>query len=100
MSIMTSTSADQKEVTIYVQGRFDFSLVQDFRNAYSDKDPHAIYTIDLAKTDYLDSSALGMLIHLWKFTGENKNNVRIINSNEEIRKIFDITHFDKNFTIV
>ena len=100
MSVTTSQSPDKTQVTIKISGRFDFSLVQEFRNAYRDKNPGAEYTVDLADTNYLDSSALGMLIHLWKFANQDKTRIRIINSNPDIKKIFDITHFNRNFTIL
>ena len=100
MTVTTSLSPDKSQVTIKISGRFDFSLVQDFRNAYRDKDPGANFTVDLANTNYLDSSALGMLIHLWKFAGQDKTRVKIINSNPDIKKVFDITHFNRNFTIL
>ena len=96
---MTTQSPDKQETTIKVSGRFDYDIVQDFRKAYTDKDPNNQFIVDLSETNYLDSSALGMLIHLWKFTGQDRNKIQIINCNAEIKKIFDITHFERNFII-
>ena len=38
MGITTSATDDGKSVTIKVDGRFDFSVHKDFRNAYKDYD--------------------------------------------------------------
>lgn len=100
MSIFTKVSDDKKIITIQVRGRFDFNLVQDFRNAYRLADqPKASYVIDLADTDYMDSSGLGMLLHLWKFAGGADSRIEIVNCRPGVRKIFEITHFDKKFKI-
>jgi anti-anti-sigma factor len=100
MSVSTQVSDDKGTVTIKVNGRFDFNVVQDFRNAYRAADaPSASYVIDLGETDYMDSSALGMLLHLWKFAGSGDSRIRIVNCRPGVRKIFEITHFDKKFVI-
>ena len=47
----------------------------------------------------MDSSALGMLLamqlHLNKLDGE----IHIINANNEVGRILEITHFDQKFSI-
>jgi hypothetical protein len=59
MAITSTVSPDGNQVTIYIQGRFDFSSHQDFRSAYEKltKVPSQ-YRVDLQGTTYLDSSAL------------------------------------------
>jgi anti-anti-sigma factor len=100
MTISTTTSHDGNTITIRVKGRFDFNLVQDFRCAYQEqKKPTANYVIDLADTDYMDSAALGMLLHLWRFAGGEKARVKVINCRPGVRKIFEITHFDKKIEV-
>lgn len=100
MNVTSDISDDKNTITIRVRGRFDFNLVQDFRNAYRILDkPNANYIIDLAETDYMDSSALGMLLHLWKFAGGAQSRIQIVNCRPGVRKIFEITHFDKKFKI-
>ena len=65
MSVGANLSADGRELTITIQGRFDFSAHQEFRAAYEKlaSKPEA-YVIDLGEATYLDSSALGMLLLL------------------------------------
>ena len=69
MAITANSSADGQELTIYVEGRFDFGAHQEFRDAYEriDSSPRR-YVVDLKNTTYLDSSALGMLLLLRDLT--------------------------------
>ncbi len=96
MSIAVSKSDDGKNVTIKVDGRFDFSVHKDFRNAYKDYDGKVNFKVNLSTTEYLDSSALGMLLLLKK---HSDNNVVIDKPNEEVRRVLTIANFDKVFTI-
>ncbi len=100
MSINASTSADNKEAILKISGRFDFSLHNEFRNAYKDIVVTAgTYTVDLGQTEYLDSSALGMLLLLKEYAEANSSTVKITNANSEIREILNIASFDKLFTL-
>ena len=67
MSLSRSTSADGAILTVQIKGKFDFNLVQSFRQAYADlNDNIDKVVIDLRETDYMDSSALGMLLNMKK----------------------------------
>lgn len=95
MGIETSVSEDGKTITINVNGRFDFSVHKDFRNAYKDHEPNTSYRVNLSSTDYLDSSALGMLLLLKKHADSN---VVIEKPNEEVKRVLTIANFDKVFS--
>src|SRR5271163_1141761 len=100
MTITASPSADGSELTITIKGRFDFSSLQQFRNAYEKVEPKPkAYVIDLKESDYLDSSALGMLLALRDHGGGDEANIRIINSNVDIKKILVITKLDELFKV-
>ena len=100
MSINAFLSPAGEELTIEVEGRFDFVFHQDFRNAYEnlDKAPDR-YIIDLKATTYVDSSALGMLLLLRDFAGGDDANITVINSNDDVKKILLISKFDQLFNI-
>ncbi len=89
------------EVTITLEETFDFNCVEEFRKAYEGVRPGSCkaLVIDLRRTHYMDSSALGMLINMQKFWQGRCEVFRIINTNPQIRKIFTISRFDKKFTI-
>jgi len=100
MVIKSSVSSDGRELTISVEGRFDFNSSELFRNAYKDcqyQPKH--YVIDLARSDYLDSSALGMLLALRDHAKGDGSDIRIVNCPADIKKIFSITKLDGLFTI-
>ena len=100
MAITSTISADGAQVTIFIQGRFDFSSHQEFRAAY-EKLPKAPaqFRVDLQGTSYLDSSALGMLLLLRDFAGGDKASIEIINCSSDVKKILTISNFEQLFTI-
>jgi HptB-dependent secretion and biofilm anti anti-sigma factor len=100
MGVNTKLDSDKKTLYIDVSGRFDFGIHQQFRNA-TEIAGQGVKTIELnlEKTDYLDSSALGMLLVLRDKIGENKNSILIKNIKPEVRKILEIANFDKLFTL-
>lgn len=100
MAITSTVSADGSQLTIYIQGRFDFSSHQDFRNAYEklSKSPSR-FRVDLQGTSYLDSSALGMLLLLRDYAGGERAEIEIVNCSQDVKKILLISNFEQLFTI-
>ncbi|HRL93305.1 MAG: STAS domain-containing protein [Pseudomonas sp.] len=100
MAISTQLSADGQELTIAIQGRFDFGAHQAFRDAYErvDGTPKR-YQVDLQGTTYLDSSALGMLLLLRDHAGGDHAQIRLLNCNGDVRKILAISNFEQLFQI-
>ena len=99
MSITTSKSADGGVLTIRIQGRFDFSSHQEFRDSYENNENVKEYLIDMKETTYLDSSALGMLLLLRDFAGGDHANVSSANCNSDVKKILTISNFEQLFAI-
>ncbi len=100
MSIQTHRDDDGLSLVISIDGRFDFSTHQAFRNAYEHSDP-AIqkYIVDLSETTYLDSSALGMLLLLRDYAGGDNACISIENCNNDVRRILSISNFEQLFAI-
>lgn len=99
-NISTSLTSDSSCLKIDVQGRFDFNLYKDFKEAYENlPDTVSTFIVDLYGTDYIDSSALGMLLVLRESVGGEDSNIRITGCNDEIRKILSISNFQKLFEI-
>jgi len=98
MSIATSVNGNG--LTVQVEGRFDFSAHQEFRDAYEKtEDSVKNYVIDMSRATYLDSSALGMLLLLRDHAGGDSANVRITKCNQDVKKILTISNFEQLFTI-
>jgi anti-anti-sigma factor len=99
MSI-TTTSGAGGQLIIKIQGRFDFSVHQDFKNAYeSPVNKSNIFDVDMSDTTYLDSSALGMLLLLRDYAGGDTSNISITNCSTDIQKILKISNFEQLFKI-
>lgn len=101
MSIQTHLSADGSALTIAVRGRFDFNAHHDFRSAYVDSQPvPKRFCVDLTDTFVVDSAALGMLLLLRDHANSHKSTVCIMNANETVSEILDISCFDRLFEIL
>ena len=100
MSINTQISQNGKELIIAIQGRFDFTTLQNFRHAYEtvEFNPDA-YIVDLKGSDYLDSSALGMLLSLRDFAGGDTAKIKILNCNSTIKRLLTITKLNELFKV-
>jgi anti-anti-sigma factor len=99
MSVTSERSEDGKQLTIRVRERFDFSAHQDFRSAYEDVPGDSRFVVDLQGANYLDSSALGMLLLLRDHAGGERADVQLINCSDAVRRILDISNFSKLFVI-
>ncbi|MDH5358655.1 MAG: STAS domain-containing protein [Gammaproteobacteria bacterium] len=94
-----STNTDGKKQIIKIAGRFDFSVQGEFRSAYEHVPANSQFVIDFTKVEYMDSSALGMLLLLRDYAGGNSANIELINCRPEIGNILEISNFHKLFTI-
>lgn len=99
MTIETNLDTKKQILEIKITGRFDFSVHQDFRKATQQANGVTAIVVDMSKTDYVDSSALGMLLVLRDKVGENKEAITIKNAKLEVKKILAIANFDKLFTL-
>lgn len=99
MSISSAISEDTQAVTIKVAGRFDFSTHQDFVQAYKGYPKgEKSFVVDLAGAEYMDSSAMGMLLQLREYNKQGEN-VVLVNGNEAVKDVLRIANFGKLFTI-
>jgi len=84
-------------------GRFDFNVHREFKDAYmpllSDEVIESV-EINLANVDYLDSSALGMLLMLRERAQASNKEISLNSPNNTVLQILDIANFKKLFTIV
>jgi anti-anti-sigma factor len=94
---------EQNNVQIRLKGRFDFSAHREFRtasdNALEIKGIHKI-SVDLSGVDYLDSSALGMLLILRDKAQATNKNIELTNARQSVAQVLEIANFKNLFTIV
>jgi len=85
---------------IVIEGQFDLHSHKEFLASYSDVDFNPqTYVVDMRGANYLDSSALGMLLLLRDHAGGDDSKVEIVNCNPDVRKILSIASFEQLFQI-
>lgn len=97
--IHVSENPENNVVTISIRDRFDFSAHKEFRASYNGRSEVSCYVINMKDVNYIDSSALGMLLLLREHAGAKHGRVVIANCNPDIMKILAIANFDRLFEI-
>jgi anti-anti-sigma factor len=94
--------ASLKAEVLYIKiiGRFDFGMHNEFRQALKlIGDGVKRVEVDFADADYLDSSALGMLLVLRDKVSSAKTVIELLRAKPDVKKILEIANFDKLFSI-
>lgn len=88
---------------IHMKGRFDFNVHRSFKDAYDPllhQNGVSSLEIDLGEVEYLDSSALGMLLLVRERAEAQGKPVVLSHPNSTVAQILDIANFRKLFTIL
>ncbi|MBT3257046.1 MAG: STAS domain-containing protein [Deltaproteobacteria bacterium] len=98
MAVKAQISEDGKILTISVPSRLDITAHKEFGEAYKDKlGPVSDCIVDMADVEFLDSSALGMLLMFREKAAEESVDISIANCSSSVKKIFEMANFDKLF---
>lgn len=96
------SSIHEQKATLSLSGRFDFTLHKEFRDTYEQVLTNASVReieIDLRDVEYLDSSALGMLLLLKDRASQNSARVSLSHCRDTVRQILEIANFHKLFPV-
>jgi anti-anti-sigma factor len=100
MSISTQVTAEKARLTL--QGRFDFSAHRDFRQGYekliTQPEVKSI-EVNMSGVEYIDSSALGMLLVLREAVIRNQQQLMLTNCTSSVRRVLDVANFGKLFVL-
>lgn len=100
--MQASMSKEGSKAIIKLTGRFDFNTHREFRAAYEplvgDTAVRSV-TVDFAGVEYLDSSALGMLLMLRDKMGGASKEVSLTGVRGNVKQVLDIANFGKLFQI-
>ena len=87
---------------IGMSGRFDFQVHRHFKDAYmpllGNAALHEI-EIEMSKLDYIDSSALGMLVLLNDRAKEVNKSVALLNASDAVSQLLEVANFSQIFSI-
>ncbi|AOS97605.1 hypothetical protein AUP74_02191 [Microbulbifer aggregans] len=103
--VTSELSSCGSHLTIRVYGAFNFNLHRDFLDSYSAlPEQPSSFSIDLAQATHLDSAALGMLLllrdHCFGAEAEvSSGAVSLLNANEHVATILEVSNFDQLFDI-
>jgi HptB-dependent secretion and biofilm anti anti-sigma factor len=87
---------------IQLLGRFDFNAHREFREAIDLALTDAAATelaVDMGGVEYLDSSALGMLLMLRDKAKVSGKPIALVNCRGVVKQVLDIANFGKLFTM-
>ncbi len=98
-NIMTiETQLNNNELTIKIEGRLDTNSAPELEKKVKDLSKVKKLIFDIENLKYISSAGLRVLLTCQKEM-ENKGEMKIINTNEEVKEIFDITGFNEILTI-
>lgn len=101
MEANVSTAGSQ--AIIKLAGRFDFNSHREFREVVDkalEGESVQEIQVDLGAVDYLDSSALGMLLMLRDKARGGGKGVSLANCRGAVKQVIEIANFGKLFPIV
>lgn len=97
-----SVQIDGSTGRLMLSGQFDFSAHRDFRQACDEvlaAEQVSEVLVDFQHVDYLDSSALGMLLLLKEKAAAAGKSLALVNCRDTVRQVLEIACFGKIFTI-
>ena len=87
------------ELTISLEGRLDTTTAPELEQTLKDSMESAnTLTLDFAKLDYISSAGLRVLLSVHK-TMAKKGGMKVVNANEMVKEVFDVTGFADILTV-
>ncbi len=100
MQITLNTSGDRLVMTL--RGRFEFSVRRQFDRAIQDvlASPCHQLQVSLREVEYMDSSALGMLLVMRDKLNAVGKKASLVDAQGMVKKIIEVANFQKIFETV
>jgi len=98
--MLANLRTENDTAVIRLTGRFDFSGHREFRHCYEaalEQPSVRRIDVDLHAVEYLDSSALGMLLLLKEQAEARELPVALLNCGGTVKEILDVANFDVMF---
>jgi anti-anti-sigma factor len=97
--MIESLSAPDGTMTLRITGRFNFSCYREFHDKVAKAQANR-FVVDLSKVEYMDSSALGMLLLLREKVKEDASRVQIVSGAGQPHEVLRLANFQRLFTVV
>jgi anti-anti-sigma factor len=100
--MLITNDVSGERATLKLGGRFDFHSHRDFNSAYEkilEIGSVREIVIDLGEVDYLDSSALGMLLLLREKAEGKGKSVALAGLKGTVKQVLEIANFGKLFAV-
>ncbi|MBR1559267.1 MAG: STAS domain-containing protein [Clostridia bacterium] len=80
-------------LTVALEGRLDTTTAPELEQALKEgMDAATELTLDFEKLDYISSAGLRVLLSAHKVMSK-KNGLKVVNANEMVKEVFDVTGF-------
>lgn len=102
MASNVSSRVNDHKAILSLSGRFDFSIHRDFRANYDSILNTAGVSeieVNLHGVEYIDSSALGMLLLLREKATEKNIQMTLLHPRDSVRQVLEVANFGRLFSI-
>lgn len=102
MKIDCRIDNNTKTKTFVLEGELDVHNAKNLKSAVLESlenEEGWTYILDLGEVTYLDSSGLGMLVHIKKEITHEEGNLKIINIQSQVFNVFKLTRLDEFFDL-
>jgi anti-anti-sigma factor len=102
MSMSIQVEKQEAQSHIKLNGRFDFASHRSFKQAYEGplkEDAVQAVVVDMGNVNYVDSSALGMLLVLRDRATQAGKKVSLANCQGTVAEVLKVANFGKLFEI-
>lgn len=93
MNLQIDVTDQDNQVTVYVSGEIDIYTAPDLKNKLVPltKEKGKIVSVDLTDVNYMDSTGIGVFISALKSTKEHESDLQLVNLQDRILRLFEIT---------
>jgi anti-sigma B factor antagonist len=94
-------TTDGDKAVLAVRGSVDLTTAPALRTRLAEliDEGYVCIVVDLADTDFLDSTGLGALVAALKRLRMKEGEIRIVCTSGHVRKVFEITSLDRVFSM-
>ena len=95
-----NTQLQDEVLTISINGEFTLECFDQFHESYpTDMKGITQVNLDLSRVSMIDSSAIGMIVSLWKVVGQDNKKIHVVRASQEIKDALKIAQLDRLIVI-